>query len=103
MKTTTIAAMVITAVLGTSGIALAASTHHASGHMNARYTAACNTLSGQWSNAIAAHQHNRHLGKAKYQERLGQRDCRSNRTAELKAGVMHYRSALRTIGVRPSA
>jgi hypothetical protein len=103
MKTTTIAALVITAVLGTSGIALAANAHHASGHMNARYTAACNTLSGQWSSAIATHQHGRHLGQAKRQERLGQRDCRSNRTVALKAGVMHYRSALRSIGVRPSA
>jgi hypothetical protein len=103
MKTSTITVLFLTAMIGTSGIALAASTHHASSHMSARYAAACHTLSGQWSSAIATHQHGRHLSQAKRQERLGQRDCRSNRTAELKAGVMHYRTALRSIGVRPSA
>ncbi len=103
MKTSTITALFLTAMIGTSGIALAANTHHASGHANARYAVACNTLSGQWSGAISTHEHNRHLGQAKRQERIGARDCRSNKVTELKAGVTHYRSALRTLGVRPSA
>lgn len=103
MKSSTLAAIFFTTAIATTGVAMAATQHHGNAQTHERYATACSTLSGQWSNAVTSHSHNRRLGQAKHQERLGQRDCRSNKTAELKAGVMHYRSALRTIGVRPSA
>jgi hypothetical protein len=103
MKSATLAAIFLTTAIATTGVAMAATHHHANAQTHEKYAAACSVLSGQWSNAVTNHGHNRHLGQAKHQERIGARDCRSNKTAELKAGVMHYRTALRTIGVRPSA
>ncbi len=102
LKVTTFAAVLFAGTIAASGVALAANAHHRA-DQHARYAAACSTLSGQWSNAITTHEHNRHLGQAKRQERMAQRDCSSNKVTELKAGATHYRSALRTLGIRPSA
>lgn len=103
LKASTFAAVLFATTIAAGGVALAATTHHARVDQHERYAAACTTLSGQWSSAITTREHNRHLGQAKRQERMAQRDCNSHKVAELKAGVTHYRSALRTLGVRPSA
>jgi hypothetical protein len=98
LKLTTFAIALVATTLTAGGVAMAATPHHMRNH--ARLTEECSTLAGQWSTAETGH--HRHLRAARAQERIGARDCRSNRAVELKAGVQHYRSALRMIGVRPS-
>lgn len=98
------------AIAATTGAAMAA-THHISYHRSsyhrdsaashARYAEECGALAGQWSSAIASHNNGRRLRRAERQESIGARDCRSGHTASLRAGVRHYRSALRMLGVKP--
>ncbi len=100
LKLTTFGVAFIATSLTMGGVALAATPHHSNTGKHERYTEACSTLSGQWSSA-ASGSHAK-MRQARYQERKGAQDCRSHKTAELKAGVQHYRSALRMIGVKPS-
>lgn len=102
LKIATFGVALLATSLTMGGIALAATPHHSNAGQHEHYAAACSTLSGQWSSAVSTGHHAK-LRQARYQERIGQRDCRSHKTAELKAGAQHYRSALRMIGVRPSA
>lgn len=90
--------------LAATAIALTASTASAATHhRDMRFTHACSTLADQWSSAIASHDHDRQARRARHQESIGARDCRSSHSATRHVGVEHYRSALRILGVKPHA
>ena len=102
IKPATLAAVCLVSAAALSGAAMASTPHHGMRGQE-RYSEACSTLASQWNDAIGGHNHGRHLSSARRQESIGERDCRSHRVAELKAGTEHYRTALRLLGVRPRA